>query len=281
MDTSGSSAGCWVIERNLGLGVGFHQNDEGDFETGRILPMRMIVSRQVGVTGLSLVLLISVALADGPEPSPSKRQEDQSALKTYGSLVGSWKGTAQPQRGNAKGAWTETGDWAWKLTADSAALELVVGKGKLVKSMILRPGKEKATFALEAALADGSTRSFTGKPGARDALPLVADEAAGEGIRRITLTPLHDTRFLILLEGQSEAGSYYRLAEVGYTRQGVAFAAGESGPICVVTGGRGTTQVSYQGKTYFVCCSGCKDLFYEDPKGVLADFDAKQKAKAK
>ncbi len=83
----------------------------------------------------------------------------------------------------------------------------------------------------------------------------------------------------MLLEGQSHGGAYDRLADVGYTRQGVAFAAGVSGPICIVTGGRGTTQVSYQGKTYYVCCSGCKDLFNEDPKGGLADHKAKEKAK--
>ncbi len=235
---------------------------------------------QIATSLTSLGLLFSVALADGS--SSTKRQDDQAALRIYGGLVGLWKGTGQPQRGIAKGSWVEMGDWTWKLTADSAALELVVDKGKLVKSVTLRPEKEKANFALEVVLADGSSVSMKGKAVANDALRFLTDmPKKGEGIRRITLTPLHDTRFLMLLEGQGETGSFFRLAEIGYTRQGVPFAAGESGPICVVTGGRGTTQVSYQGKSYFVCCSGCKDLFNEDPKGVLADYEAKQKAKVK
>ena len=58
---------------------------------------------------------------------------------------------------------------------------------------------------------------------------------------------------------------------MGYTRKGVAFAAGESGPVCIVTEGRGTTQVTHKGKTYYVCCSGCKDLFNKDPEAVLAE----------
>ncbi len=67
----------------------------------------------------------------------------------------------------------------------------------------------------------------------------------------------------------------------GYTREGVAFAAGESYPLCVVTEGRGTIQVSYRGKAYWVCCSGCRDLFNDDPESVLAEAAAREKAKAK
>ena len=135
-------------------------------------------------------------------------------------------------------------------------------------------------------MADGSTRTFTGKPagpGAAKPLVLAADaKAPAEGLRRITITPLHDTRLLVLLEAQDpDRHAYYRLGEVGYTREGVAFAAGESYPLCVVTEGRGTTQVSYKGKSYWVCCSGCKDLFNENPEAVLAEAAAREKAKKK
>ena len=45
---------------------------------------------------------------------------------------------------------------------------------------------------------------------------------------------------------------------------------------CIVTEGKGTSKVSYKGKTYWVCCSGCRDAFLDDPEGVLAD--ARQRA---
>ena len=68
---------------------------------------------------------------------------------------------------------------------------------------------------------------------------------------RVSITPLHDTRLLVLLEAEdTERHTFSRLGEVGYTREGVAFAAGESYPLCVVTEGRGTIRVSFKGKIY-------------------------------
>jgi YHS domain-containing protein len=220
----------------------------------------------------------------GADEPAARRRADQSALKAYGGLVGRWRGVGQPERGRVRGAWTEAASWAWKLTQDSAALEVTVTKGKYLKSARLRPGTAPGTFTLDATLADDSTRTFTGKPGGQDRLVLAADnpEGGGEGVRRITIRPLHDTRLIVLLEGQrAESRSYYQLGEVGYAREGVQFAAGESYPTCIVTDGRGTIQVSYQGKTYWVCCSGCKDLFNEDPAAILAEAAVRRKAQAK
>ncbi len=167
----------------------------------------------------------------------------------------------------------ESADWAWKLTSDSAALEITVKKGKYLKAGVLRAGKAPGTFVFETTLADGTSRTFAGAAGDRNRLALTADaKAPAGGVRRVSITPLHDTRLLVLLEAEDpERHTFSRLGEVGYTREGVAFAAGESYPLCVVTEGRGTIQVSYKGKTYWVCCSGCRDLFQDDPQSVLAD----------
>ena len=77
---------------------------------------------------------------------------------------------------------------------------------------------------------------------------------------------------------------YTRLAEVGYTRKGSGFGRGASFPECVVTGGYGNMEVTYKGKTYKVCCSGCRDLFNEDPETILAEYrerKAKEREKQK
>ena len=229
----------------------------------------------------ALLFFASLALAPAAE-TPTGRRADQEALKAYAPLVGEWKGVGQVQRGRSKGAWTETGDWAWKLSPDSAGLVLTIGKGKHLKSAELRPGKESGTFAMDAILADGTNRTFVGKAGGGEKLTMTAEGDPSEGPRRLTLTPLHETRFLLLIEGPDPAGKgLVRLAEVGYTRQGVEFAAGDSTPICIVTEGRGTLQVSYKGQTYHVCCTGCRDLFKDDPEGVLAEAKARALAKAK
>lgn len=234
----------------------------------------MIAKLTAVLVGSLAVLMIA---ADSP---PSGRRVDQAALKPFAGLVGEWRGTGQPTRGSSRGAWTESAEWVWKLSPESARLELKVSKGKFLRSALLQRSKPPGTFALDATLADGTKRTFVGKAVENKPLVLLADPPEGDGPRRVTLTPLHDTRLLILFEAPNdEGGGFHRLAEVGYTRQGVAFAAGESYPLCIVTEGRGTIPVSYQGKTYWVCCSGCKDLFNENPAAILAEAAEKKKAK--
>jgi YHS domain-containing protein len=225
---------------------------------------------------LGIVAWASLVLGSGP-PGGS-RQLDQDALKPFAGLVGSWKGTGQPQRGSPRGAWRESAEWAWSLTPEHAALRLSLDGGKHLKAVTLRPGEGANRFRLDAELADGSRRGFTGQTNDRGALVLTPEGEETGPLARLTLTPLHETRFLLLLEGPAGAGgSLARIAEVGYTRQGVAFAVGDSYPVCIVTEGRGTIRVSYNGQDYWVCCSGCKDLFDDDPAGVIADAETRKR----
>jgi YHS domain-containing protein len=241
------------------------------------MPMRPILTRLIAVVFVSF----PIVLAWGADAA-SGRRAAQEALKPYGSLVGEWRGAGQVERGRSRGAWTETASWAWKLTKNTAALEMKITKGgKYLKSAVLRPGPEPKTYVLDAVLFDGTNRTFTGKGADQKPLVLTASGTGDEGVRRITLTPLHDTRLLLRLEGQYPDKSYSQLGEVGYTREGVAFAVGESGPVCIVTEGRGTLLVSYKGKTYHVCCTGCRELFQENPEAILAEAAEREKAKEK
>jgi YHS domain-containing protein len=234
--------------------------------------------RRAITSAAAAAMILGAALAADEPPTP--RREAQAALKPYGPLVGSWRGTGQPRRGQASGSWQESASWAWKLSDDSAALEIGVEKGKYLRSALLRPGHGQGSYLLDATLADGSKRAFSGKIAPDKPLVLAAD-GPGEGVRRVTLTIPNENRFLLLLESEPSAHTFTRLGEVGYTRNGVAFAAGESGPVCIVTEGRGTMQVSYQGKSYYVCCSGCRDLFNKDPAAIIAEAAERQKTKAK
>jgi YHS domain-containing protein len=227
-------------------------------------------------------LVLAVALLQGANDPAGGRLQAQGALKPYGGLVGSWRGTGQPERGKARGSWTEKGEWSWKLTKETAALEASFERDKYLKSVVLRPGPEPGTFALDAVLADGSKRTFTGKDNGRKPAGLMLSAGPGEGVRRITLTPLHDTRLLMMLEAQDPSSKIFsRIAEVGYTREGIAFAAEDTGPVCIVTEGRGSIPVTYKGKTYYVCCTGCRDLFNDDPDAVLAEAAEREKSRKK
>ncbi|QDV37889.1 hypothetical protein [Tautonia plasticadhaerens] len=235
------------------------------------------------ISATTLLLLSTLGMSPGPLPMPRDRRADQEALAPFSGLVGEWKGAGQPRRGSAEGAWRESASWAWSLTTDSAALELTVAEaeGAMLRSARLRPDPERpGRFLLDATLADGSDRRFSGEPDDRGRLELEAgDPEVEDGIRGISITPLHETRFLLLFEGRRPGSPIdSRLAEVGYTRQGVTFASGSSGPECIVTGGKGTIPVSFEGTTYLVCCSGCKDLFDEDPAAIVGEYRHRREA---
>lgn len=71
---------------------------------------------------------------------------------------------------------------------------------------------------------------------------------------------------------------FLRMAEVGYTREGSNFGKGTNYIECIVTGGVGTMPVTFEGKTYYVCCTGCRDLFNDDPAAVLAEYRERKEA---
>ncbi len=224
------------------------------------------------------LLLTGISSAPARDDDGQGRRADQEALKPYAGLVGSWRGAGQVRRGSTKGAWTEQADWSWKLTPESAALEAKFTDGKHLSTLTLRPADQPGAYRAEVTYPEGSGRTFVGKPGERNKLVLDAEGSVESGPVRLTLTPLHDTRFLMLIEaGVGDSNAIGRLGEVGYTRKGVAFAVGDSYPACLVTGGRGTIEVKHEGQSYWVCCSGCKELFDADPAAAIAESEAKAK----
>ena len=63
-----------------------------------------------------------------------------------------------------------------------------------------------------------------------------------------------------------EPGLFATAFQMNGNKDGESLAGGSKKPECIVTGGAATIAVAYQGKTYFVCCSGCKDAFNENPE---------------
>jgi hypothetical protein len=112
-------------------------------------------------------------------------------------------------------------------------------------------------------------------------LTLQRQDAASKETQRFVLSMLHENRFLYRYEvkpaGQTRFTRHY---QVGATKEGVAFAeAGSNQPECIVSGGLGTISVTHNGKTYYVCCSGCRDAFKEEPEKYIREFQAKKAKK--
>lgn len=235
----------------------------------------------------------SAATLKAPETGQAK-----AALAPLQGLVGEWKGAGQPRRGSNVGAWSETSAWAWHFSPPSekvptADLRATFKDGKYFSQMAIRPTPKAKQFQLIGTLPDGkSTEEFAGildEAGVLTATRIINKDAAGKEVTekqvpldrpaRITIKNVANGDRLVVLYERAAGEGYARLAEVGATRVGGMFAAGAAGPECIVTGGLGTIAVTYQGKTYYVCCSGCKEAFDADPAGIVAEYLAKKKTK--
>ncbi|QDT34942.1 hypothetical protein [Thalassoglobus polymorphus] len=203
------------------------------------------------------------------------------SLERLNGLIGEWRGTGQVRRGSTRGAWRQTGEFVWDFSKKTPAVKYVVNDGQLTESGLIT-WDENDKYRLELVDSKQQSKVYTGDwDDKRLSLTSPADD---EGVRyRITITPLNEKRSLVLHEKTSAGGaSFFRIAEVGYTRAGTRLAIPGGGKReCVVTGGTAQTAVTFEGETYYVCCSGCKQAFDDDPAGTIADFKARLKERAK
>jgi hypothetical protein len=72
---------------------------------------------------------------------------------------------------------------------------------------------------------------------------------------------------------------YKKEYAVACTKEGESLAAKEKKAECVVSGGLGTIAVGYKGETFYVCCTGCRDAFNENPEKYVAEYKAKKAGK--
>jgi YHS domain-containing protein len=226
---------------------------------------------------LCLVLAAASSLAFMCADTPAV-EKDKEALKPLQAYVGGWKGAGLPKRGSSVGGWIEECDWAWKYESGRASLVSQSTDAKYFEHMQIKPGEKAGQFVLEMTPRGEKTAlRYAGSVSETGHLVLTAAEPKDGQPARITIRMVADNnRLLILYEGQT-AGGYSRLAEVGSTRKGIQFASGSGYPECVVTGGQGTMKIEYKGQTYYVCCTGCRDLFNDDPEGVIAEYHERKK----
>ena len=247
--------------------------------------MRISIQSVVCLCSVCALLVLSTGAQGEPQSSATAagatdREAAKQGLAEFNSLIGGWRGVGMIKRNSRQGAWSEKAEWVWKFSPNSTSIDYQITDGKFLKSALLSYDPQKKTYLLSAVLPDGTTRSYTGSL-SKDTLILESQPDQSGAVYRISIRRLNEKRTLVLFEQRNQGQSfYYRLAEVGYTRAGTKLAeSGSGGPECIVTGGAGTIQVSYQCKNYYVCCSGCKQAFEEDPETFIAE--AKQKAEAR
>lgn len=231
-----------------------------------------------------LIATLASTLVASNAPSADRDAASQERLAQMQQLVGAWRGVGQPQRGSTKDSWVEEADWAWSFGKEGPALVAKLPKTKYFSQLTLRPGDEAGQFTLAATpAASGEAINYAGRLDDQQQLVLSAEQPREGFPERLSFRfAAEGNRLLILLERKTAAnGQFTRLAEVGYTRQGSGFGQATVQRECVVTGGLGTIAVTHNSQTYYVCCTGCRDYFNEQPGAVLAEHAARKAAKMK
>lgn len=232
-----------------------------------------------------MLITASLLLAAADKPKDAVDQKDR--LAKVQQLVGAWRGVGQPQRGSTKDSWVEEADWVWSFAEAEPALVAKLPQGKYFKALKLVAGSKNGQYTLLATPAAGGDEiRYGGQLDDQGQLVLNAENPVNDLPQRLSFRFVaNGDRLLVLLERKSATSDQLvRRAEIGYTRQGSGFGKNTAQRECIVTGGLGTIEVSYEGKTYYVCCTGCRDYFNDDPKKVLAEYVARkesEKAKAK
>ncbi len=228
-------------------------------------------------------------LADADESGGS---EVPAAFAPFEQMVGGWKGTGIPMANRLKG-WPETHQWAWKFAGGNpVAMTVTTEGGKVLKQGQLSFDAASRRYRLEGTDPAGKPVAFVGAlDPAGQALTLDRLGPQASGKDRLVIRPNRNRiRYSMWVDHQEPgAPQFKRTIEIGLTKEGEAFAAGGSAsdlPKCIITGGASTMTVSYQGKSYPLCCSGCRDEFNDNPdkyvqKALLRARDGGENAATK
>lgn len=195
------------------------------------------------------------------------------AFAPFEYLIGGWKGTEVPTANRLKGG--EVGhSWAWKFQKGKVeGLSATFTGSKLLAKGELTYDESKKRYDFRAADPEGKPVAYAGAldPGGK-MLVLKREGLDGEGNEGQLTLRLNDNQIRYTLWFDSKkpkVARYARAYESGLTKEGESFASGANAnalPKCIITGGSASLTVSYGGKTYPVCCTGCVAEFEADPE---------------
>jgi hypothetical protein len=208
--------------------------------------------------------------------SAEKSDAAKEALKSLNEFVGQWKGNGETKSGKSE-LWKESAEWSWDLKGDEPALKMKVTGGKQFSEGTLKYLPDKKKYQLTLKTLDKKEQIYTGEIKSKK-LVLTYEEADTKDKYTVEMSTNNDgARFVYNVAVQKKGvGIARRLVEVGLSKEGVSLAGGKKNE-CIVTGGLGTMAVSYMGKTYYVCCSGCRDEFNANPKKYIDEYEKSKK----
>ena len=224
--------------------------------------------------------------------SGEKFSSVRAALKPLQILIGSWNGTS-------RNAALDQPGWAWDLKTDrkQPALKIKSEKGRYIREGRLTFHPASQEFEFTATDGDGKPHAFRGTfsepvqdvPGDDKKLQrtyklqLTEPEADSSGEQwQLVINQQENNRYILEVYRKRGTGAFNRIDSINTQREGTSFALSDTDygdKTCIISQGLGTISVSYKGKSYWVCCSGCKAAFEEEPDRWIAKFEELQKKK--
>lgn len=224
---------------------------------------------------------------------PKSSKDVVDALDPLQILIGSWRGVTNNDFGQGKAV--DNSSWAWDFLSDpdQPALVFTSKDNPYYNSGRMTWLTDDNKFELKLETPEKQTRLFHGEY-TQPVQEVVGDDEKLHRTYKVAFTETEpadekdawqlvfnqqeNNRFL--LEMSKKRGSrFVRMDTVASQRQGTSFALNDEDygdRTCIISAGLGTSQVSYKGKNYWVCCSGCKAAFEEDPERWLAKLKMKE-----
>ena len=218
-------------------------------------------------------------------------------MKPMQILRDEWTGVRQRSVGSQDAG--EDFDWIWDFRTDPKQPSLVMNSPKSRYFVHARLTYDPPTeqFRLTTTSPEDEERVFSGdysqpveevqlgdnKVHRVYKLQLTEVEPAEEKDQwQVVLNQQENNRYLLELS-KKRGSKFQRFETIASQRRGTSFALDDSDygeRECIISGGLGTMQVSFEGKSYWVCCTGCKAAFEEEPARWIAEYEAKKKAAA-
>lgn len=230
--------------------------------------------RMTSLTAAAVGLFVLAQLAATAEEKKLKPEEVAKAKKALGEVqdfIGLWKLEGTQKNSGKTEAWKEDVSWGWKFKDGEAWITVVFGKegkGKHFNTGELRYDVSRKKYVLTLQGADKTEQVFEGDALKTGGLKLDRKDAKSGDVYRLTLNTLADgIRFQVKYEKQDGGkGLFSSVFAMNGNKDGESFAGGTKKPECIVSGGAANIPVSYMGKTYYVCCTGCRDEFNANPQ---------------
>lgn len=204
------------------------------------------------------------------KPKPEDQAKVKKALQEVQDFVGLWNLEGTQKVGAKTDSWKEKVSWGWKFKDGDSWLtvDFAEGKGKYFKHGVLKYDVEKKKYVLALTSTDKSEQVYTGDAGKTGGLKLDRTDAKNGDVYRLTLNTLADgVRFQLKYEIQENGkGLFASQFAMNGNKDGESIASTSKKPECIVSGGAATIAVNYMGKTYYCCCTGCRDEFNASPE---------------